>query len=335
MTRVAYIGSFHVPYCTEVHVARAFKENGCTVYEFPQDVTFHRGPETFLAQVRDLKADLVLYTRAHNASALNRPWNDAWNRLRDEGTATASIHLDRFYDLARQQLIYDRDPLFTMQHMFSTDGGNHERFLADGVNHHYMPPAVDRHEIEAMPGRQRPGWAYDVVFTGSGGHVYHREYPARGELLDHLASTYGPRFARFGHGGDHPVVRMQDLNDLYASAAIVIGDSCFANEKGSPRSSFFYSDRIPEVVGRGGFLLHPYVPGVREHYSGSELAVYAPHDWDDLDTQIGSFLANPDEREGYVERGRARVLREHTYTHRAAEILRVVGLEVSEPARQS
>lgn len=333
MTRVLYIGSFHVPFTTESHVARAFRENGCSVEEAPQDRTFRNGPDEFLALARGLRAELVLYTRCHNSTALDKRWTETWKRLQDDGVTTAALHLDRFWNLARERLIHDGDPLFSMQHFFSTDGGNHQRFVDAGINHHYMPPAVDRHEIETMPGRFRPEWNYDLVFTGSGGHVYHPEYPGRKAILDHLTRAYGPRFKRFGHQGDHPVVRMQDLNDLYASAKIIVGDSCFANEFGSARSVAFYSDRVPETIGRGGFLLHPYVPGIREHYTPSELACYAPGDWEDLDSQIGAYLANPGEREGFVERGRARVLREHTYTHRARTILQTVGLPAADPVR--
>lgn len=360
MTKVALIGNFVVPWCTEVHLARALRENGCEVAEYPQDNAFKVGPTALVDAWLGVGAskgwedhssgrpDLVMYVRTHNQTALGHAWTDAWTRLAHAGVKTAAFHLDRFFDLSREHLVWEHDPLFTMQHTFTADGGNDDRFTAATVNHHWLPPAVDREEASVL-GDRHSRYEFDVVFAGSGGSRYHGEYPQRGELVAHLRSVYGGRFAHFGHDGDFPVVRGAELNSLYATAKVIVGDSCFANQRlprdrydnepgdfgrvlaehdASVKSDRYWSDRIPETLGRGGFLLHPWVPGVRESYTGSELATYNPGDWDDLDAQIGAYLANPGEREGMIERGRARVLREHTYTHRMRELLDTVGLPV-------
>lgn len=70
----------------------------------------------------------------------------------------------------------------------------------------------------------------------------------------------------------------------------MIGDSCFA---GSPKGAYYWSDRIPETLGRGGFLIHPYVDGLGrqfnllEHdepvtYDAGHLAVWDAGDWEAL-----------------------------------------------------
>lgn len=338
MTRVALIGNFIVPWCTEVALARALRENDCDVREYPQDNAFQMGPAALIdswlitggephsPSSRDAwRPDLVMYVRTHNATALGHTWTQAWARLKAAGIVTAAFHLDRFFDLSREHLVWDHDPLFTMAHVFTADGGNDDRFAAAGVNHHWLPPAVDRSEAE-WP--FNPGDGPDVLFAGSSDVVYHGEYPQRGELLAELRRVYGRRFVHVGHKADRPVVRGQELNDLYASAKVIVGDSCFANDAPTPRSRsrYYWSDRIPETIGRGGFLLHPYVQGIRHSYTGSELATYNPGDWDDMHSQIGAFLANPGERDGFVERGRARVLSDHTYTCRMRELLETVGL---------
>jgi hypothetical protein len=343
VTKVALIGNFVVPWCTEVHLARALRENGCEVAEYPQDNAFKIGPTAIVDSWLGIgtakgwedhstgRPDLVMYVRTHSGTALGHAWTDGWTRLAHAGVKTAAFHLDRYFDLSREHLVHEHDPLFTMQHCFTADGGNDDRFASAGVNHHWLPPAVDRVEA-SWQGDRRTRYEFDVVFAGSPGSRYHGEYPQRGELIAHLRSVYGARFAHFGKDGDFDVVRGQALNDLYATAKVIVGDSCFANTTvpGTDipkwKSDRYWSDRIPETLGRGGFLLHPYVPGVRDSYSGSELATYNPGDWDDLDAQIGAFLANPGEREGMVERGRARVLREHTYTHRMQTLLATVGL---------
>jgi len=329
MTRVTLVGNFSVPFTTENYLARAFGESGCIVnMRVGQDQASEMGWGRLGDLLISEEPDLVIYTRTHNRTALDGHYTDTWDAVAREGITTASFHLDRFWDLDREHLIHDRDPLFTTQHVFTADGGNDARWHAHGIQHHWLPPAVDRYECVEMPGAVRAELAYDVVFVGSSDRTYHRQYPARGELLDHLRRTYGHRrFAHFGHGGDHPVVRQQQLNDVYAASRVVIGDSCFANDRQGKRSTKYWSDRVPETIGRGGFLIHPFVPGLRQVH-GSTVATYNPGDWDDLDAQVGHYLANPGDREGMVEVGRAAVLAGHTYTHRAAEILRVCGLAI-------
>lgn len=334
--RVVSIGNFKHGHCTEVQTARALRECGCTVDEFQQEQAHALGADAFVDMLltgglSSPRPDLVLYTRTHNSTALGATWTDGWARLRRAGIKTASFHLDRFWDLEREHLIHDGDPLFTVDYCCTADGGNDDRFKAAGVNHHWLPPGVDRTEalVEGRQLRDVP----DIVFVGSDySQTSHGPYyPQRGELLAHLRQTYGRRFGQYGYGGDRPNVRGQDLNDVYCSAKIIVGDSCFANSNDPALSALYWSDRIPETIGRGGFLLHPFVVGIRSQYSGSELACYNPGDWEDLDAQIGAYLANPGEREGYVERGRARTLRKHTYTSRMAELLRVCGLESLDP----
>lgn len=334
--KVVSIGNFDHPHCTEVHTARALRENGADVLEHGQVQAHHLGPSAFgdlllTGALSSPRPDLVLYTRTHNQTALGASWTDCWRRLGRAGIKTASFHLDRFWDLEREHLIHDADPLFTVDYCCTADGGNDDRFKAAGVNHHWLPPGVDR--IEALVEGRQLRDVPDIVFVGSDySQTSHGPYyPQRGELLRHLRATYGRRFVQYGYGGERGNVRQQDLNDVYCSAKIVVGDSCFANSPDRALPVNYWSDRIPETVGRGGFLIHPYVPGIRGQYSGSELACYNPGDWDDLDAQIGAFLANPGEREGYVERGRARVLRDHTYSARMAELLRVCGLESRDP----
>jgi hypothetical protein len=318
MIRVAYVGNFAPPHSTENMVKAALEANGCTVFPVQQDEAFRAGLTDNVKQ----NIDLLIYTRSHNRSALHSGWTDVWRQLETRhGVVTASLHLDRFWDLEREKLIHAHDPLFTTQHVWTADGGNDDRWREAGVNHHWLVPAVDGRAIrdETVAVREAP----EILFVGSTG--YHREYPQRDQLVQHLARTYGPRFMHFGKGGTREV-RGPALTALYRSAKVVVGDSCFANDRTPRRSVNYFSDRIPETLGRGGFLIHPWVPGLSSQYdTGRHLVTHVPGDWDDLDAQIGQYLASPGVAEGIADTGRAHVLRAHTWDVRIRELLDVLG----------
>ena len=54
-------------------------------------------------------------------------------------------------------------------------------------------------------------------------------------------------------------MRGADLNDLYASVKIAVGDSCYAD-----RSTRYFSDRAFEAPGRGAFSLFPRIPALTD-----------------------------------------------------------------------
>lgn len=347
MTRVVLIGNYVVPTTTETYLARAFRENGCIVREIGQDLAHNTGPEAFAdlilsgALVGRLDDDpiLVAYTRTHNATALAAGWTDTWQKLGAAGIPTCSVHLDRFWDLEREHLVWDHDPLFTVAHAFTADGGNDDRWAAAGINHHWLPPAVDREEAEADLSAIVVRDVPPIIFAGSGSYRYHRAYGERGELLHHLNTNYGRRFGHYGHDGNRPVVRGPALNAIYRAAKVVVGDSCFANRpyNGEQRNlaDRYWSDRIPETLGRGGLLLHPLVPGLYEAFGG-RVNTYDPGDWRDLDNRIEYFMnLDPDVAAATARAGREEVLSGHTYTHRMADVLRTVGLPAGPVVEES
>lgn len=319
MSTLAYIGNHEPAFSTESFVARGFEENGWTVERIQQS-------DADASMDRIGTAELVLYTRSHNQSALGPHWTSLWRGLEAHGAVTASLHLDRFWDLEREHLITgpDTDPLFTTQWVWTADGGEHpwEKY---GINHRWLIPAADRLELTTMPGRDRPRMRHDVAFTGSC-DTYHAAYPQRRELIEFLRARYGPRFAHYGHGGGQQVVRQQQLNDLYASAKVIVGDSCFAN--GRPdgvTNDHYWSDRIPEVMGRGGVLIHAHVPGLIATMGTTGYIVHDPGNWNDLGDLIDEFVADVEHAAWVRERARDAVLAKHTWTHRVRELLVEMG----------
>ncbi|MEX2253026.1 MAG: glycosyltransferase, partial [Thermoleophilaceae bacterium] len=116
------------------------------------------------------------------------------------------------------------------------------------------------------------------------------------------------------------------LADLYASIKVVVGDSCLLpGDHGR-----YWSDRIPETLGRGGFLLHPWVGGIDDHFTdGEHLRLWPAGDWRELQRLIEHYLRNDDERRRIAEAGRLHVLENHTYTVRVRQLLERIGLEAA------
>jgi hypothetical protein len=193
--------------------------------------------------------------------------------------------------------------------VITADGGNPDRWAAAGVNHVWMPPAVDAAECERRP-EFDPTFDFDVAFVGNWQN-YHHEWPRR-ELIVGLLDRYQRRFRPFCCD-----VRGQDLANLFGTARVIVGDSCL-----SGGATHYWSDRIPETLGRGGFLIHPHVPGIDEHFvPGQHLVTYPLGDVEQLHALIDYYVAHPIERERIAKAGQAHVKARHTYRRRMEAVL--------------
>lgn len=327
--KILYVGNYGKPWCTEVHLAREMEGLDHTVDRFQEPPGGGNRQTLREIEARAEGCDLVMWTRTWG---LPKEATDLWRRLEARCIATASYHLDLYVGLAREKHVAT-DPFWTTGHVFTPDGDPNSAawFAERGINHHYLPPAVV--SDECTPGTSRPEFDHDVVFVGSAAKNYHPEWPHRRALLDWLAATYGDRFHHYGVGSR--IVRGQDLNDLYASAKVVVGDSL-----SPPGHVRYWSDRVYETVGRGGFLFHPRVPGLEEHFvDGEHLMFYDYGDFDGLGAVIDQTLALPEFRCTVAAAGQAHVAAHHTYRHRLTEALAVIASDLlandpaSEPLR--
>lgn len=289
---------------------------------------------TVPAFVAEHGVHLLLWTRTWPAEmAVVEP---VLKELEAQGVPTISYHLDRWFGLDRAHQVDDQ-PFFRTSLVVSPD--NNPQWAEHGVNHFWLPPGVYGPECEPVPPNPRR-WPYDVVFVGS--HPYpHPEWQKyRSDLLAAFSKAFRGRFGILPRRG--VPIRGRDLQELYATVPVVIGDSCLAGE-----SYQYWSDRVPETLGRGGLLIHPEVPGMDAWYSGQrwehgsgDLNPYAeglswpPDSWGDLLTyKLGDFgqavshakwaLANPVQRSIIGANGRATVLARDTYAHRMGTVLAV------------
>jgi hypothetical protein len=302
---VAFVGNFDVSYSTESHHAATYENYlGWRVIRFQQN----RIEEDEIIDVLENQSiQLFAATHTHGWPCFSMR---TVNNLRELNIPSYSYHLDKYFGIGSRQNEYLDHPSFHLDYFFSTDGGNEEGWKAKNINHRWLLPGV--YEGETNYGRASDS-RVPVLFTGSTG--YHGEYPFRPKLVSALHSNYGENF-KVVTG-----VRGQDLNDLYANATVIVGDHIFA---GCPR---YCSDRLFEVIGRGGFIIYPETQDVTEHIPG--LVTYKPQDTQDLTHKIDYYLDKGHESERIERRNMAHEwCKKHgTYTVRLREILRIMGLE--------
>lgn len=310
--KIGFIGNFRVPYTTENDRKWSFEKLGHEVVCFQENETTIS--ELVAAAYSDI--DLFIYSHTHGWEIPNL--KQFFLDMKQAGIPTVSVHLDRWVGLARASDIGKEATWFT-EYLFMADYSPEaqslyaEAGIFDRVRY-LKPGVVERDCYMAQPDPVQ--FPHEIVFVGSKG--YHPEYPFRPQLVTFLKETYGDKFGHYGNDGIR-VVRGHELNVLYATAKIAVGDSCFGGRTN------YVSDRYYETRGRGGVLLHPEVEGVDKR----GVIFYQSGSLKDLKEKIDSLIgvgALPDGtgREDMREAGFYWVKQFETYTNRAEEMLKVI-----------
>lgn len=311
---ISYIGNFGPDHSTENHVRQAWLDLGHSVHLVQED-----RPADWEALIADVtKYDLILWTSTGGmAESIGRERQlRMLTAARKAGVRTVGFHLDRWWGLDREAQVSER-PFFRCDLVITADGGHDDRFAAVGVNHLWMPPAISK--FEAEPGTVRHELRSNLAFVGSWRPGYHREWTHRPELINWLAVNYRDQIRLYPEVGK-PTIRGEGLRDIYASTDIVIGDSCLSAPVGF--ATHYWSDRIPETIGRQGFLLHPHVKGIEDHFEvGKHLDTWPVADWKKLKTKIEYYMNNLEEARTIAAAGRLHVLEHHTYHTRVNQII--------------
>lgn len=265
---------------------------------------------TLARRVEKNAVDMLLWTRTWEVD--HRAADRALVQLRDAGVPTVSFHLDRFHGLEREPLI-ESEPFFRTDILFSPDAGPWHEY---GVNASWLPPGVYGPEARADYSPIPRRFPHRVIFVGS--HPYpHKEWrPYRSAVIERMEDEFGDDFAVWPQ---RAAIRGRQLGMLYASAEVVVGDSCLV---GNP--SHYWSDRIPETIGRGAFLVHPNVPGLDEWYPPGTFARYTLGDFDELVEIVRDALDNRARRRAIAAAGRSFAIAHDTYQERMRHVLEVV-----------
>lgn len=310
MSKIGFVGNFIPPFSTENERKWSFEKLGHEVIPFQENETTS---DQLIEAADDL--DLLLYSHTHDPAYVIKGLREVFAYYKDEGIPTASAHLDRWIGLDREKDM-GQEATWDCEYVFMADCSPEATKKYDelGLNwHHLKPGVVERECYMGEPDRDK--FPHDIIFVGSKG--YHPEHPARPQLIEWLAKIYGDRFGHYGNDGIR-VVRGDELNTLYASAKVVVGDSCFGGR------SNYVSDRYYETPGRGGLLIHPWVdaqttenPGVVHFEKDNTVELMEKIDW---------FLSDEDANQRMRKRGFEWVKENGTYTHRSEQMLKIMEL---------
>lgn len=314
---ITFLGNFEVPYSSENHHALSLECLGHRVIRLQE---LKVNADKVLEQA--VASDLFVWIHTHGWNTPGRPMREVLQVLREKKIPTLTYHLDLWMGLDRQKDM-NQDDYWHIEHFFTVD-----RRMADWLNKntqvkgHYMPAGVfhdecymtsPRPEIRSQNPEDQP--PHDIIFVGSKG--YHPEWPYRPKLINWLQNTYGPRFKHFG-GDGLGVKRGADLNQLYADSKIVIGDTLCLNYDYPD----YWSDRVYETIGRGGFMIHPYISGMEKHFEDKKhLEFYQYDNFKELKDLIDYYLVMDTDREQIRRQGFEHVKQNHTYLHRWVQIL--------------
>lgn len=254
--KIAYVGNFEPEYSTENDVRKAFEAIGHEVVKLQENrITVGH------VQAAMVDSDMLLITSTWDDALPLDQMINLYKNLAMQGKPSATLHLDTFWGKSRGGRQWWLNPMFHTAYLFTADGDYQDEWKAFGKNHIWLPPAV-RHDA-AKFGTFREEYACDVAFVGSNGVGYHEDvWGYRRKLVDTLRSMCARNGWTFKNpGGDHPKIdRNDDMNDFYASAKVTVGDSlCLKKE-----DSQYWSDRVPEATGRGGFLIMPYLKHIEK-----------------------------------------------------------------------
>lgn len=316
--RIAYIGnrknlaSDGLSFNTENHIALTLEKLGHEV-DFIQEDQIE--PGTLPDRVG--RPDLFLWTRSWPGRVTLEDLDIMYKR----GITTVSFHLDKYAGIQRDGGI-GKDVFWRTAYVFSPEGSVQSKaiFESHNINQRYLPPGV--FEDECYMAEPVDQYRHDVVFVGGGEDYAHPEWSYRSRLVTWLKQTYGDKLGKYGH--PERTVRGKELNKIYSSAKVVIGDSLCKDFM----DSYYYSDRLFEVPGRGGMQISPYIPGITDHFvDRKEIVLYAFDNFVQLKNLIDYYVANDGEREAIRAAGHERTKRENTYTNRMRAMLDVLKSE--------
>jgi hypothetical protein len=306
--RILQIGNFVPEFSTENDLCHALRVLGHDVMILQEEKA--ELWDKAIRQIGDDRYDSVLWTTTEDKAKCvpTATQRELQYTAEMAGVLVYGYHLDRWWGLDRWKRVLV-EPFFRSAVVYTADGHHVDQWQWADVFHEWRLPAVSERWVGR--GVRKPEFECDIAFVGNWRDYGHKEWAHRPQLVDWLRQKYRRRVKFFPQDR---TIRGRELNDVYASAKCVVGDSCLVPGVDGFPMTRYTRDRMPETVGRGGLNVGlPYTPG--EHLLTWDLGV-----WQGLEQQIEWALSHPDENEEIREAGMAHVAEHHTYTARMRSI---------------
>lgn len=311
---IVFLGNFAVDYSSENHHAKSLEALGHRVIKLQENVVTTEHVDNACAYS---EAELFIWVHTHGWVTKGNV-DDMINLIKGRGTKVISYHLDLWFGIERQKDL-EQDPFYKqLDYFFATDKLMCDWFTKNtDVKGVYIPAGVYDQEVYMLDEPKPIG--NDVIFVGSKG--YHHEWRYRPQLIDWLRSTYGSRFTHVGGDGDTGTIRGHKLNEMYQSSKVAVGDTLCLNFD----YPYYFSDRLFESTGRGGFTIFPYIKGIEDCFEiDKEIVTYEFGNFDQLKEKIDYYLGHDEEREKIRKAGFERTKKDHTYINRWQAIIKEV-----------
>lgn len=290
--KIAYIGKFTNLY-DEEYIAKSFEMLGHEVLRLPDNL----GLRPMFRRIEEYGPEIVLFAKLN----VTEDGHLFIKSLRAKGIKTVCWLFDLYWGYPREHRIRV-DACFRADYVFTTDGGHSEEWQKAGINHQCVRQGIYKEQCYIAQYGNEP---HGVVFVGGENPVY----PKRIKQISFIQKSYSD-FRWYGRKHTDEL-RNEHLNSLYATAKIVVGDSVY--------SPFYWSNRVVETLGRGGFLIHQAVPGLAEEYP--DLVTYEAGNYRSLREKIDYFLEHEEERQKIVTANFAFVKANYTMEKKCAELL--------------
>ena len=313
MAHIVFLGNFRVDYSSESHHAKTLESMGHTVVRMQET---EAKSEDIYQQA--LNSDLFIWIHTHGWKTPGKhTMESVLKSLKKKGIITMTYHLDLWFGLQRQKDLNTYPVYKHIGHFFTVDSQMADWFNNNtAVKGHYLPAGVYHKECYVEPAKLKN----DVIFVGS--KKYHQEWQYRPQLIDWLSDTYKNKFSHYGNGGIKSL-RGKELNILYSSSKIVVGDTLCIDFKYPD----YWSDRVYETMGRGGFIIHPYVTGMEKEFEDKKhLVFYEYGNFKQLKELIDYYMEHDEERETIRKAGHELVKQNYTYKNRWESILKELNI---------
>ncbi len=304
--KIIYLGQFNNPFSdtTEKHIKNAFESLGHTV--IPIDETkFHDERNRILEEIYYENADLFFF---HKGGWRHKMTPEQLVEFLTYVTIPKVFWwFDKISDKTVEQLS-DGRRILRSDWMDLVLGYVDHGFVTDGTfvrRHNYKNLSVLHQGIgdETLDyeGKFNPVYAKDITFLG-------KIYGVRSDWVADLKREFGDKFEVFNN------VFGRNLKDCMASTKITLSPLYPTNE-------FYWSSRIYQMVGNGGFVIHPRLEGLKEegwiegkHYVGYKT-------YPEMIEKIKYYLKHNKEREKIRTEGHKLCIQRFKYSDRVKELL--------------